>query len=40
MDGVSIIGKARGLPIINTTIQVLINKDNAGALALAKTLPP
>ncbi len=35
MDGVSIMGKAIGLPIGNTTIQVLIHKDNAGAHVLA-----
>ncbi len=33
-------GKAIGLPVGNTTIQVLIHEDNAGALVLAKTLPP
>ncbi len=40
MDGVSIMGKAIGLPVGDTTIQVLIQKDNAGALALAETLLP
>ncbi len=40
MDGVNIMGKAIGLPVGNTTIQVLIQKDNAGALVLAKTLLP
>ncbi len=40
MAGVSIISKAIGLPVGNTTIQVLIHEDNAGALVLAKTLPP
>ena len=36
MDGVSIMGKAIGLPVGNTTIQVSIHKDNTGALVLAK----
>ncbi len=40
MDGVSIMGKAIGLPVGNTTIQVSIHVDNTGALVLAKTLPP
>ncbi len=40
MDGVSIIGKAIGLPVGNTTIQVSIYEDNAGALVLAETLLP
>ncbi len=40
MDGVSIMGKAIGLPVGNTTIQVSIHEDNAGALVLAKTLLP
>ncbi len=40
MDGVSIMGKAIGLPGGNTTIQVLIHVDNAGALVLAKNLTP
>ncbi len=40
MDGVSIMGKAIGLAVCNTTIQVLIHKDNAGALVLAETLQP
>ncbi len=38
MDGVSIMGKAIGLPVGNTTIQVSIHEDSAGALVLAKTL--
>ncbi len=38
VDGVGIMGKAIGLPVGNTTIQVSICKDNAGALNLAKTL--
>ncbi len=37
IDGISIMGKAIGLPVGNTTIQVLIHEDNAGALVLAKT---
>ncbi len=40
MDGVIIMSKAIGLPVGDTTIQVLIHKDNAGALVLAKTLLP
>ncbi len=40
MDGVSIMGKPIGLPVGNTTIQVLNHKDNAGAFVLAKTLSP
>lgn len=40
MDGVSIMGKAIGLPVGNTTIQVSIHEDNAGALVLAETSPP
>ncbi len=39
MDGVSIMGKAIGLPVGSTTIQVSIHEDNAGALVLAKILP-
>ncbi len=31
-------GKAIGLTVGNTTIQVLIHDDNAGALVLKKTL--
>ncbi len=40
MHGVSIMVEAIGLPVGHTIIQVLIHKDNAGALDLAKTLPP
>ncbi len=40
MDGVSIMGKAIGLPVGNTTILVSIHEDDAGALVLAKTLLP
>ncbi len=39
VNGVSIMGKVIGLPVGNTTIQVLIHKDNAGAFILAKPLP-
>ena len=34
------LGKAVGLPIGDTKTNVSINEDNAGALILAKTLPP
>ena len=34
------LGQAVGLPIGDTTIKVSIHEDNAGALILAKTLPP
>ncbi len=40
MDGVSIMSKAIGIPVGNTTIQVSIHQNNAGALVLAKTLLP
>ena len=40
MNGVSIMGKTICLPVGSTTMQVLIHEDNAGALVLAKTLPP
>ncbi len=40
MDRVSIMGKAIGLPLVNTTIRVSIHEGNAGALVLAKTLLP
>ncbi len=40
MDGVSIMDKAIGLPVGDTTIKVLIHEDNAGALVLAETLLP
>ncbi len=33
-------GKAIGLLVGNTTIQVLIHEDKAGSLVLSKTLPP
>ncbi len=38
IDGVIIMGKAIGPPVGNSTIQVLINKDNGEALVLAETL--
>ncbi len=38
LNGVSIIGKAIVLPAINTTMQVSIHNDHAGALVPAKTL--
>ncbi len=38
MDEVSIMGKAIGLSVGDTNIQVLVHKDNAGALVLATTL--
>ena len=34
------IGKAVGLPIGTTTMNVSIHEDNAGSLILAKNLPP
>ncbi len=40
MHAVGIMGKAIGLPVGNTTIQVSIHEDNAGALVLAETLLP
>ncbi len=40
MDGVSIMGKARFLPVGNTIIQVLTHDDNAGPLVLAKSFSP
>ncbi len=40
MDGVSIMGKAIGLSVGVTKIQVSIHEDNTGSLVLAKTLPP
>ncbi len=39
MNGVIIIYKAIGNPIINTTIHVLIHKDNSGAFVLTEILP-
>ncbi len=36
MNGVSIMGKAIGLPVGNTTIQIFIHENNAGTLVLAK----
>ncbi|KAL7460343.1 hypothetical protein ACHAXS_000801 [Conticribra weissflogii] len=40
IDGVSIMGKAIGLPGGNTNIQVVIHEDNTGAIVLTKTLTP
>ncbi len=40
MDGVSIMGKAIGLPVGEKTIRILIHEDIAGSLVLAKTLLP
>ncbi len=40
MDGVSIMGKAIGLPVGNTTTQVSIHKETAGALVIAKSILP
>ena len=34
------LGKAIGMPTGETTINISIHEDNAGALVLAKTLPP
>lgn len=34
------LGDAVGLPIGDTTLNVSVHEDNAGALVLAKTLPP
>ena len=34
------LGKAVGMPIGDTTMNVYIHEDNAGALILDKTLPP
>ncbi len=38
MEGVSIMGKAIGLLVVNTTIQVSVHEDNAGAFVLAETV--
>ncbi|KAL7456632.1 hypothetical protein ACHAXS_000388 [Conticribra weissflogii] len=40
MDGISIMGKAIGLPVGNTTTQVSIHKETAGALVIAKSILP
>ena len=40
MDMVSDLGPAMGLEVGNTTMNVSIHEDNAGALILAETLPP
>ncbi|KAL7465925.1 hypothetical protein ACHAXS_006230 [Conticribra weissflogii] len=40
MDMVSLLGPAVGLEVGDTTLNVSIHEDNAGALVLAETLPP
>ena len=40
IDLTKLLGGAVGLPIGDTTMNVSIHEDNAGALVLAKTLPP
>ena len=40
IDMTKSLGKAIGMPTGETTINVSIHEDNAGALVLAKTLPP
>jgi len=40
MDMVSLLGTKVGLPLKETTMNVSIHEDNAGALVLAETLPP
>ncbi len=40
MDGVSIMGKAIGIPVGNTTIQVSIHEDKVKTLVQAETLSP
>ena len=40
MDMVEAFGTAVGLPVGNTTMNVSIHEDNAGALILAEMLPP
>lgn len=40
MDMVAELGSANCLPVGNTTMNVSIHEDNAGALILAETLPP
>jgi hypothetical protein len=37
---VAFLGQAVGLPVGDATMNVSIHEDNAGALVLAKTLPP
>eukprot|EP00804_Cyclotella_cryptica_P025289 CCRYP_010373-RB/>CCRYP_010373-RB protein AED:0.34 eAED:0.34 QI:0/-1/0/1/-1/0/1/0/497 len=40
MDMVTLLGTKVGLPLKETTMNVSIHEDNAGALVLAETLPP
>ena len=40
MDMVTFLGTRFGLPLKETTMNVSIHEDNAGALVLAETLPP
>ena len=40
MDMVTVLGPAVGLLVGDTTMNVSIHEDNAGALILAQTLPP
>eukprot|EP00804_Cyclotella_cryptica_P030032 CCRYP_016931-RB/>CCRYP_016931-RB protein AED:0.13 eAED:0.13 QI:0/-1/0/1/-1/0/1/0/99 len=40
MDMVTLLGTKVGLPLKETTMNVPIHEDNAGALVLAETLPP
>ncbi len=40
MDMVVLLGNKVGLPVGDTTMNVSIHEDNAGALILAQTLPP
>eukprot|EP00804_Cyclotella_cryptica_P004223 CCRYP_014576-RB/>CCRYP_014576-RB protein AED:0.41 eAED:0.41 QI:0/-1/0/1/-1/0/1/0/91 len=40
MDMVSLLGTKVGLPVSGAMMNVLIHKDNAGALVLAETLLP
>ena len=40
IDMTNSLGEAIGLPIRDTTMNVSIHEDNAGALVLARTLPP
>ena len=40
MDVVNILGQSVGLTVVYATINVPMHEDNAGALMLAKTLPP
>ena len=40
VDIVISLGKAVGMPMSDTTMNVFSNKDNAGALVLDRTFPP